>query len=240
MANQPRVLLTRPEEDIERDKKIFLSLGIEVIPLPLIGFRPLDFKIPPLGGFDYIYFGSKRAVDFFLSKVKKLPSHLRVLVVGKKTANHLREKYSVEPFLVAKGSSKLLYEEIKNKNLAAGKVLVPTAKVHSKGIYLLERLGFELHIVPVYETVFLRYPQEEIKAKLAKADILIFTSPSTFLALLANLQLEQLFSLIKGKKIVAIGETTKKAIEDKGLKVDWVPSEPSMELIAKEIKKWIT
>jgi len=229
-----RVLLTRPEEDGKRDAETFKRFGFEVELLPLIGFKPLDFEIPRLEEFDYIYFGSKRGVNYFLQRLKpedlkKLPP---VVVVGNKTARAL-EKFGLKPFLVLGGYSKQLVELAKNGTLKKGKILVPTAKVHTKDVYLLEELGFEVKVLPVYETVYLKYPPTLVEDKLKRSNIVIFTSPSNFYSLLENLQNRK--KLLREKIIVAIGKTTAKAVEESGFKVSFVPSRPDIGVLAKEL-----
>jgi uroporphyrinogen-III synthase len=228
------VLLTRPEEDAVKDRDIFQSFGFKVNLLPLIGFKPLDFEIPPLENFDYIYFGSKRGVKYFFQKldregIKKLPP---IVVVGKKTAQFL-EEFGLKPFLVLDGYSNHLVELAKSGKLKKGKVLIPTSKVHTKDIYRLKDIGFEIKVLPVYETVYLKYPSEVVRKKLEDSDIVIFTSPSTFFSLVENLQNGT--NLLREKIIVAIGKTTAKAVEGKGFKVSFTPSRPDMGLLAKEL-----
>jgi len=227
------VLLTRPKEEALKDKKIFERFGFEVLSLPLIDFEPLDFILPDLKKFDYIYFGSKRGAKFFLQKLKKLPPHLKVISVGEKTARFLKTNYGLKPFLVGGGSAGNVVQRM--KKLPRGRILVPTAENYIKEIHKLEDLGFQLHILPVYRTIYLEYSPEHFKEFLGKATILIFTSPSTFRAFLVNLQ--KINSNLPDKIIVSIGATTKKEIEKYGYKVDWIASKPDMELLAEELSE---
>jgi uroporphyrinogen-III synthase len=227
------VLLTRPKEEALKDKKIFERFGFEVIVLPLIEFEPLDFTVPPLENYDYIYFGSKRGAKFFLQKVQVLPKHLKVVTVGEKTAQFLEEHFGIKPFLVGKGSASEVVRQL--KELPRGKILVPTAEKYTKDIHLLENYGFKVDILPVYETKYVEYPPGLFRVNLEKATILIFTSPSTFRAFLVNLQ--KINTTLLNKIIVSIGKTTKKEIEKYGYKVDWVASKPDMELLAGELSE---
>ena len=230
--SQKKLLLTRPEEEALKDKKLLENLGFEVFVLPTIAFKPLPFKVPNLEDFSYIYFGSKRAVNFFLKKVKKLPDHIKVIAVGEKTADSLRI-FGVEPYLVLNGSSDHLLEMAEKGKLPKGKILVPTAENYLKKIHRLEKLGFSLRVLKVYRTVFVSYPFETVKERLRNTQFVIFTSPSTFKGLLHNLQNRK--DLLEIKKIIAIGKTTAKAVEKEGLKVWWVPSRPDMEVLAREL-----
>ena len=227
-----RLLLTRPKEEALKDREIFEKYGFEVEILPTIDFQPLEFEIPPLENFDYLYFGSKRGVRYFLSKVVDIPKNLKILAVGEKTAKVLKER-GFKPFFVLKGSSENLLELAKEKKLQRGRMLIPTAKVHTKAIYKLKEFGFEIEVLPVYETVFLKYPQQQVVKVLENTDIVIFTSPSTFLSLLENLQKRA--EILKKKIIVAIGKTTAKAVRERGFRVGFVPTRPYTERLAEEL-----
>jgi len=227
-----RLLLTRPKSEALKDKEIFESYGFKVEILPTIDFRVFDFEVPPLEGFDYIYFGSKRGVEFFLKKVGTIPKTVKVLAVGRKTAEVLRNR-GIEPYIVSNGSSEKLVELAKRGELQRGKILVPTAKVHTKNVYKLGELGFKVEVLPIYETVYLKYPTKEVIGALENTDIVILTSPSTFLSLLENLQKRA--DLLQKKIIVAIGGTTAEAVREKGFKVGFVPTQPYTETLAKEL-----
>ena len=227
-----RVLLTRPKEDAEKDREIFHRYGFDVILLPLLEFEALPFSPPRWEKYHYIYFGSKRGVNFFLQRVKGIPPHLKVLAVGKKTAQELK-RWGIKPFLVLKGSVTHLVELAKEGKLERGNILVPTAEVYTKDIHLLEELGFGVDILPVYRTLYVKYPPKEVEEKLKLSDAVVFTSPSTFKALLENLQ--NRMEPLREKIIVAIGKTTARAIEQAGLKVDFIPSQPDTEVLAGEL-----
>jgi len=227
------VLLTRPREEALKDKETFERFGFDVLILPLIEFEPLDFSVPPLVDYDYIYFGSKRGAKFFLQKVGDIPEHLKVVCVGEKTAKFLNEVFGIEPYLVGRGSASEVVKQM--KELPKGKVLVPTAEKYTKDIHRLEDFGFAIDILPIYRTKYINYPPEYFKRFLERATILIFTSPSTFRSFLVNLQKLNIAGL--NKIIVSIGKTTKKEIEKYGYKVDWVASKPDMEFLAKELSE---
>jgi len=228
----PAVLLTRPKEEIPKDTQIIKRFGFEVVSLPLIGFEEINFSPPRLEEFDYIYFGSKRGVRFFLKKIKEIPPSVKVIAVGEKTAEELRKR-GINPFKVLKGSSKDLIELAKKDKLQRGKILAITPKEYIKNIHLIEEWGFNLKVLPVYRTVFIRYPLSVVESAVRRSDIIIFTSPSTFMSLLENLQNRK--KVLNTKIIVAIGKTTAEAIGVRGFKVSFIPSRPDTEILAKEL-----
>ncbi|NPB05888.1 MAG: uroporphyrinogen-III synthase [Aquificae bacterium] len=227
-----RVLLTRPAEDAERDRKVFERFGFEVEVLPTVAFRPLEFEVPKLESFDYAYFGSKRAVEFFLRRVGKLPDRTRVIAVGKATARRL-EEFKVVPHLVLKGSVRRLLELAKDGLLKPGSLLAPGPKRPTPALFKLREVGFDLLHLPVYETVFVEHPAERVVETLRRTDAVVFTSPSTFEGLLRNLQKHK--ALLAEKIIVAIGPTTEEAVRRAGFEVFFTPPEPDPALLAKTL-----
>lgn len=98
----------------------------------------------------------------------------------------------------------------------------------------LEDLGYEAVKVAAYRNL----PNAGEKWRILKEaemgfDAAVFTSPSTFMYLE---QLIEDLSFLKGKTmIISIGPTTAKAIEKKGLKVDLMPEENTLEGIEKAL-----
>jgi uroporphyrinogen-III synthase len=230
------LFLPRPLEEIKKDKVFLEKHGIKVIALPLIAFKRLKFKLPPLEDFRYLYFGSKRAVKFFFEKVayhEKI-SHLKILTVGQSTAQFLKENYSLEATVIGKGSSDSIVEIL--KNFPRGKILVPTAKRHSGGLETLKDYGFSIEILPIYQTVYLKYPFWKIYFSVKKADYLLFTSPSTFMALMENLS-DFLPILLKGKRIISIGKTTANFINKRGFEVNYILPKARISSLVEIINK---
>lgn len=60
-------------------------------------------------------------------------------------------------------------------------------------------------------------------------DYIIFSSPSTFYSFMENFK--DYAKFLKNTKIIAIGNTTKKAIESNGFNVYLIPEKPSFEEI---------
>lgn len=82
------------------------------------------------------------------------------------------------------------------------------------------------------------YEKEELIEKLKRADVILFASPSAVRGLLANLQKEEAIRLLKDKKILSIGKTTKEFIK-KELGLDSQrPEKPTMESVIEFLKNW--
>ncbi len=227
------VLLTRAREDAERDRKIFERRGFEVKVLPLIRFEELPFEPPRLEEFDYLYFGSKRAAEFFLPKVGSLPKSLKVVAVGEKTASFLEEKFGIKPSLVLDGYSETLLRWAKEGRLPAGRILAPLPEENTGKVQKLSEFGFEVKVVHPYRTVFVRYPRGVVEEALKGVDVVVFASPSAFKSLIANLQNN--LGPLNRKKIAVIGKTTAAAVKRHNINVWLIPSKPAAEVLAEEL-----
>lgn len=228
-----KIALTRSLEDIKRDKKLFENAGFEVIDVPLIEEEVLNFEIPPLN-FDFVVFQSPRAVRVFLSKYKL--GNEKIVVVGEKT------KKTVEEFgYKAWAMPREYYAEeiVKLFEGLSGKVLVPRSAVgRDEVIEGLKALGLEVYPIDVYRVKEKIYEKEDLLERLKRADVILFASPSAVKGLLANLPKEEATELLKDKKILSIGKTTKEFIK-KELELDsQMPEKPTMESLVEFLKNW--
>ncbi|SHK24914.1 uroporphyrinogen-III synthase [Thermocrinis minervae] len=226
-----KVLLTREEEDIERDRHIFESFGLEVVSLPLIETKYLPFEEP--SDYDCIVFQSQKAVKAFLSRAS-IKESARVFAVGRKTAEIL-EKFGIKAQYPEEAYAEKLLEMI--KGFGSCKIVVPRSEIgRDELIQGLKAIGFEVIDIHVYTTVPRIYPPEVVERKLKASDFVVFASPSSVHALFANLPKQKVTDLLEGKKVVCIGKTTKGAwVQETGMDC-LIPEEQSMRSIALLIK----
>jgi len=226
-----RIALTRSEEDIQRDKPIFEKAGFQVLELPLIEEELLDFE-PPKESFDFVIFQSPRAVKVFLSKCRLKEE--KIVVIGEKTKKAV-EEHSYKVWAMPEN----YYGEelLKIFRGLKGKVLVPRSAIGREEVMEgLKALGFEVHALDVYTIKPKLYQKEELISKLSTADAIVFASPSAVKGLLANLQKEEVISLLEPIKVVCIGKTTKDFFEKEvGLRC-FVPEKPSIERVVELLR----
>lgn len=227
------MILTRSEEDIKRDRKVFESLGFEVVPLPLIRVVPLEFSVPDTK-VDYIVFQSAKAVRFFLER-SKIPDGAKVVAVGEKTGKVL-ESFGIKVDLVPEDWS--AEGIVKAFPYGSGElVLVPRSKKGREEVIKgLEAKGYRVIPLEVYDTVYVKHIPRKIKEVLSGGGFLVFASPSAVKGLFANLQREEISAQLKDLVVVAIGKTTKKELERWGIDPRIVPRRPMMEEVAKELE----
>ncbi|MEJ5339562.1 MAG: uroporphyrinogen-III synthase [Aquificaceae bacterium] len=229
-----KVILTRSQEDIERDRIIFERAGFEVIPMPLIEEEPIDFE-PPQESFDFVVFQSPRAVRAFFSKCRLEKE--KIVVVGEKTRNAV-EDYGYNVW--AMPANYYGQEVLKLFHGLKGKVLVPKSAIgRDEVVEGLRALGFEVYALDVYSVKTRLYRKEEILEVLSRADAILFASPSAVRGLLANLQKEEAERSLKPLKVLCIGKTTKEFFESEVNLECLVPEKPSVEKVAELLKSMV-
>jgi len=227
-----KVILTRSKEDIEKDRKLFEKEGLEVIPLPLIETKPLEFSVPK-EDFEIVIFPSAKAVKYFLEKAK-LSGKERIIVVGKVTGKAL-EKYGYKAYELPEN----YYGEeiVKMLKGEKGKVLIPRSREGREEIIKdLESMGFEVMPLNVYTTKIVLYQREEFIKKLSEGDFIVFASPSAVRGFFANLPKEEGINFLKTKKVVCIGKTTNEELIRLSGMSGLMPERPSMEEVVRLIK----
>ncbi|HIQ31816.1 MAG TPA: uroporphyrinogen-III synthase [Aquifex aeolicus] len=225
------VLLTRQEEDIERDRKLFERYGFCVVSMPMIRTVPLDFQPPR--EMDVVVFQSTKAVKYFLEKTS-LPEGVKVVAVGEKTQSALEER-GIQVNLVPEESS----AEGIVRAMPHGKgetVLIPRSREgRMEAVEGLRKKGYRVITLNVYSTEIVIYKPSEVEEALKKVGFVVFASPSAVKGFFANLQKGRAMDMLKDIVVVAIGKTTKKSLTERGVRVGFVPSRPLMEEVVGKI-----
>lgn len=190
----------------------------------LLKFTPTPFSsIPPV---DWIFFYSKNGVQFFFQQWNKnLIKNLKFAALGKRTAEVLKQYVDTVHFIGNGKPNETATDFLivaKNKH-----VLFPRAKQSRKSVQLLLKKDILVEDLIVYDNQV----KPALNKKLGDYDILVFTSP---------LNVEAYFKLKKYKQeqsIIAIGNTTAKALRDKGIMQINIAKEASEAGLAEAVKK---
>lgn len=241
-----RIVITRAEGQNSDGLLPLIEHGAQIILMPtikiIVSKKNHEFNALLNESYDYIIFTSVNAVLYFLkqsdeSSTDWIINAAKVISIGQKTTKYCLE-FNIPVFYTA-GDQHTggFIDEMNSWKLKSKRILFPCGNLTNDTLesYLAKR-GAIVRKLVVYENIL---PEKEtIKTQLNDiqengADFFVFTSPSTFSNFLAltNWKLSQFSS----SKIVAIGETTKKAIEEIGVKVDLIPQSPSLENISKII-----
>ena len=236
-GSKPRILFTGT------DPRRFRHLG-EILHQPLIKIVPLEDygeverEIKRIDKYHWVIFTSRYGVEYFFdtlakskgqrtkaSKFLALSSMQKICVIGKATANKLKE-YGIRANCVSKDeSSRGIVEEFKKINgstsltinpersrrvgLKGKNILIPCSNL--SGSYLsrsLRKMGARVKALPVYKNI---KPAKFKKVDINKINELIFTSPST----IKNF-IEKYKNIPKGIKIRCVGDVTRAELKKYG------------------------
>ena len=240
------VIQFRGQEPIDHDTdeyhKVLKDAGVgEVDRIPVLSF---EFKNLPIlkqqlleeGSFTGIILTSPRAVEAVqeclideeeILRLKGMWCDKDIFCVGPKTAEEARSRLglrsALDPELIGDGH-KLgvqIVSFLQERSQLKGKLLLPCstiAKMHS--VEELEAAGVEVVVSFVYETTSFPDAPERLRKGVQKASgsvvFLVMFSPSNFKAILPELRR---LMAERDVRVIAIGPTSKKAIEEAGVPV---------------------
>jgi hydroxymethylbilane synthase len=210
-----RVFISR---DISEQSYFSKALGkhhIDIEARSLIRTVPIITKLDSyiLRRIDWIFFSSKNAVEYFFQLAPHLPKHVKFGVMGSGSEEMLRHNGHFADFVgLGIDSADIAGEFAKLTNGAT--VLFPGAENSLRSIQQLLPANTKVIDLPVYETML----EEDIKA--TNADVLIFTSPSNVDAYFVDNLLDPY------QKVIAIGKSTGKKLEEMGVNNYILPFSP--------------
>ncbi len=154
---------------------------------------------------DWIFFSSKNAVEYFFQLNPSLPKKVKFGVMGSGSEDMLRRKgYFVDYTGVGIDSTDVASDFAA---LANGQtVLFPSAEDSMRSIQQALSADTKIIDLPVYETIL----EDDVEP--SGAEILVFTSPSNVDAYFVNNLLDP------DQKVIAIGKSTGKKLEEIGVK----------------------
>jgi uroporphyrinogen III methyltransferase/synthase len=217
------IVVTRAREQASDLSRRLEELGAEVIELPSIAIEPLPLDRPALERYSWLVFTSANGVDGFFTR--GLADHgldaravagRRVAAIGPGTAAALAA-HGIRADLVPERFVAESLLEAFPPAVSGEQVLVARAEqardVLPEG---LERLGYEVEVLPVYRTVTATpEPAQLARVQAGAVDALTFTSSSTVTNLCALVG-----SVPDRPVVVSIGPITSATARDQGLRVD--------------------
>jgi len=180
----------------------------EIVPLQMIRFEPVPVRLPDIR-FDWVFFGSRRGVKFFLDVVQpETLKGIHIGCVGEKTVEALRKNGLEAAFVPSRYSSTYWPGEFLKQFPGATGILFPTSDRSTfKLPKSFEEKGIRFRKLVVYRT-------RCFDARLPEGDFagVVFASPSCFSCFVEKWGLD----VLHGKELVAIGDVTAKAISHAG------------------------
>jgi uroporphyrinogen III methyltransferase/synthase len=191
------VVVTRHERGGPSLARRLWALGARPIPHPTILVRPLaesaalDAAAARLGGLDWIILTSANGVRFLFERMEALGLDARALggakiaAIGEKTALALKKRGFLPDLVPDTYTAEGLIDAFRREGSVKGKkVLLARAKKAREVLpQELRKMGADVEVVPVYETV--PAPPPEAGVPWERVDAIAFTSSSTVTHLLA-------------------------------------------------------
>ena len=218
-----KVLITRSAEDNKDFKEQLEKKGVEVIEAPMIRFElaedltVIHEQLEQLEAIDWIVFTSAKTVEFFfeIAERKGIKFYyypdLKIATVGEKTKLKLEQLGYRTNFVPIQYTAEVLAENM-DENIEGKRILI------------------------IYETLPVAYTIEDFETVMnQKIDYLTFTSGSTFDAFYENMlgaKIDLTF-----EKIICIGPSTAKVVEQKGFDVSILAAPHTTEGMIKAIEK---
>lgn len=190
--------------------------NVRLLAQSLITFQ--DLNNTTSADYSVVFFSSPRSFNYFISS-NKINENAQIGVIGAGTKKHLNEFFSQIKFVGEQAGNPARVAADFKAWLGDRTVLFPQAKKSHETISSLIPENQKI-ILSVYETLAL-------PLVVAPQDIYVFTSPSNVSSFLHK------NTVPTGAKVIAWGETTKKACEQEGITV-WKTLQTSTyeELIA--------
>lgn len=231
MAEKVKVIVTGDHDFTESSVVLSDGRTVEWRELNLLRFEKVAIeneffesleKNPP----HWILFTSPRSVEFFtqalLEHAMDLPTETQVATIGEVTASVAGEHGYSPDFYPTEPGSECFIQEFKDlisNHPDKPRVLIPQAA--NGRTYLkekLEELGCQVTVLPLYRTLSVEEAPAEINdQELKEASLVLFTSPSSFIAF------QKHYKLPKNARVGAIGKYTFDFLLQNGLPADLLP-----------------
>ena len=239
------IVVTRSNDETSESIKKLESLGAKIILFPTIKIVPIklfnhfDTYAERLSTFDFIVFTSENAVKYSMERLKEtgttIPSEIKIICVGSKTADKCKE-YNINVDIIPDDfSAKGLLSYFESGNIIEKRFFIPSSEIARNELKMgLIKQGAEVSQIQIYDVALPDKKEIDKGIQLIssnKPDLFIFTSPSTFDNFLKILGIDNPKIYFENYNVAAIGPTTAKAIEDKGVKVDITPESFTMDAL---------
>jgi len=232
-----RIVVTRAREQASTLARELSRLGAEVIEFPTIRIEPLrgerlrelDRVIGEIARYRWVIFTSVNTVHTFFDRLTALGmdarslASCRICAIGPATAEALREKCLTADLVPEKFVAEAIVDALAAAGSIAGaRILLPRAQV-ARDILpdSLRKLGAEVDVVPVYETVpKTDHPQDVLDlVTRGEFDVVTFTSSSTVRNFAEIIGVERAREIGSRVRCASIGPITGQTARELGIPI---------------------
>jgi uroporphyrinogen III methyltransferase/synthase len=241
-----RIIVTRARTQASDLVELLEEYGADCVQCPTISIRELDdytsldSAIAELDSYHWIVFTSINGVEHFYRRLYRSGKDSRVFgqakiaAIGSQTAAALAKKGIRADFVPGEYRAEGLLAGF-GEQLRGTRVLIPRA-LEAREILPgeLARRGAYVNVVPAYHTCIEAEEADVLKESLRerRVDAITFTSSSTVKNFLALLEGEDMYALLSGVLISAIGPVTAATARESGLRVEVVAREYTIKGLA--------
>jgi uroporphyrinogen III methyltransferase/synthase len=228
------VLVTRPAHQAGDFATRLREAGAEPIVAPTIAIVPPDDVVAPrdavarVRDYSWVVFTSRNGADAFFDRLSEIGRDARafgdtkIAAIGPKTAAALTARGIRVDLVPTAFVNEAVAAELLARTQPGERVLLYRAQ-EARDILpeTLRREGRTVDVVAAYRTSFVDDP--ELAAKTERADIVTFTSSSTVAGFVHNVP--DAARALARKTVAAIGPITAQTARDRGIRVDVVADE---------------
>ena len=229
-----RVLVTRPAHQAGDFATRLWEAGAEPIVAPAIAIGPPDDvgaahdAVARVRDYGWVVFTSRNGADAFFDRLREIGRDARafgdakIAAIGPKTAAALAARGIRVDLVPTAFVNEAVAAELLARTQPGERVLVYRAQ-EARDVLpeTLRRHGRSVDVVAAYRTRFVDDP--ELAAKTERADIVTFTSSSTVAGFLHNVP--DAARALAHKTVAAIGPITAQSARERGIRVDVVADE---------------
>lgn len=207
-----KLFISKSINELDSFQKFCQEKGIEVIAHSFLTFESVPFQVEQ--NFQAVFFGSPRAVNFYLAQ-EKIPPSVFIGCIGEVTAQSLIEKGYIVHFTGEKSGDPLKIANDFKAKIGTKRVLFPLSSISNRSVSQIFPAKQRIETI-IYKTVI-------SQAQIPPCEFYVFTSPSNVDGfLLQN-------SFPATAKLIAWGETTASYLKNKSLEVFHTLTKSSLE-----------
>ena len=247
-----RILITRDRFQSRALSQILAQRGAQPVELPTIEIAPLenydnlDGALRQINEYDWVIFTSVNGVQGFFKRLyyqgwdSRHLSAIRFCAIGSSTKSSLAEYGIKADFVPNDFTSEHVVRAFAGYNLHDHRILLPRSEItDAKLPEGLRSMGAHVDDVPVYRILIPEESRRRVDQLIdSGVDVTIFASSSSVTNLMLLLGGDP--SRIARSCIVCIGPVTAQTAKDKGLRVDVVPQEHTIQAIVEMLEYYFT
>lgn len=252
-----RIIVTRAGVQASDFVRAMSLLGADCIEFPTIkvvdpeNWSIADRAIEDLAGYRWLLSTSVNGVEFFVKRLEALGKDIRDLkglkigAIGPKTAEAW-QKLGIQPdFIPREYRAEAVAASFRGMDSTGIRILIPrAARAREVLPEALTGMGFQVDVVPVYRTVKPDYDTDHVRILLEKGavDMVTFTSSSTVTNFFEMFEgkIEELRKWMSRVVVACIGPVTAETARKKGLSVDVIPHEYTIESLTESIVEYFS